>query len=96
MNLDKLTYAGNLENLRDIESDPRYRFAHLDICDAPAVTRLLAEDEADAIVHFAAESMWTAASSGRERSLRQAARHVHAAGGSAGGQTQPVRPRVDR
>jgi dTDP-glucose 4,6-dehydratase len=56
VNLDKLTYAGNLENLRDIESDPRYRFAHLDICDAAAVARLLSEEQPDAMVHFAAES----------------------------------------
>jgi len=35
VNLDKLTYAGNLENLRDVEKDPRYRFVHGDIRDAP-------------------------------------------------------------
>jgi dTDP-glucose 4,6-dehydratase len=54
VNLDKLTYAGNLENLAAVESDPRYRFVHADICDADAVER--AARGADAIVHFAAES----------------------------------------
>ena len=39
VNLDKLTYAGNLENLRDVEDDPRYRFVHGDICDAAVVAR---------------------------------------------------------
>ena len=54
MNLDKLTYAGNPDNLRDIESDPRYRFVHGDICDADLVAKLMAE--ADAVAHLAAES----------------------------------------
>jgi dTDP-glucose 4,6-dehydratase len=56
VNLDKLTYAGNLENLTSIERDPRYRFVEGDICDAPLVDSLLAEEKPDAIVHFAAES----------------------------------------
>jgi len=56
VNLDKLTYAGNLENLTSIEHDPRYRFVEGDICDAPLVESLLAEENPDAIVHFAAES----------------------------------------
>jgi dTDP-glucose 4,6-dehydratase len=54
INLDKLTYAGNLDNLRDIEDDPRYRFVQGDICDAETVGPLMRE--ADAVVHFAAES----------------------------------------
>lgn len=54
INLDKLTYAGNLDNLRDVAGDPRYRFVQGDICDAELVGRLMAE--ADAIAHFAAES----------------------------------------
>ncbi|MBX3352690.1 MAG: dTDP-glucose 4,6-dehydratase [Phycisphaeraceae bacterium] len=53
-NLDALTYSGNLENLRDVESNPRYRFVKGDICDA-ALMRSLAS-ECDAIAHFAAES----------------------------------------
>jgi dTDP-glucose 4,6-dehydratase len=56
VNLDKLTYAGNLENLEPIAHDPRYRFVHGDICDAPLVDRILGEEQPDAIVHFAAES----------------------------------------
>ncbi len=52
INLDKLTYAGNLENLRDIESCDRYTFLKGDICDKD----LLANIEFDVIVHFAAES----------------------------------------
>ena len=55
VNLDKLTYAGNLENLISIEDSGRYRFVQGDICDQPVVEALVAE-EPDAIVHFAAES----------------------------------------
>ena len=54
VNLDKLTYAGNLENLRDVESDPRYRFVKCDICDGPVVREAMRG--ADAVVHFAAET----------------------------------------
>jgi dTDP-glucose 4,6-dehydratase len=54
VNLDKLTYAGNLDNLRSVEADPRYRFAQADICDRAAVTE--AAQGADAIVNFAAET----------------------------------------
>ena len=56
VNLDKLTYAGNLENLAPVDTDPRYRFVHGDICDAAAVDALAADEKPDAIVHFAAES----------------------------------------
>src|SRR5437764_9505043 len=56
VNLDKLTYAGNLENLREVEDSHRYRFVHGDICDAALVDALVAEERPDAIVHFAAES----------------------------------------
>jgi dTDP-glucose 4,6-dehydratase len=56
VNLDKLTYAGNLENLESIAAHPGYRFVHGDICDAPLVNSLLAEENPDALVHFAAES----------------------------------------
>ncbi len=54
VNLDKLTYAGNLENLRDVEDDPRYSFVRGDICDAGVVRSALAG--ADAVVNFAAET----------------------------------------
>jgi dTDP-glucose 4,6-dehydratase len=56
VNLDKLTYAGNLENLLPIADDAGYRFVHGDICDAKLVNDLVAEVQPDAIVHFAAES----------------------------------------
>ncbi len=52
--LDKLTYAGNLENLEDVAGDPRYTFVHGDICDAEVVAVTLAG--ADAVVNFAAET----------------------------------------
>jgi dTDP-glucose 4,6-dehydratase len=56
VNLDKLTYAGNLENLEPAAADPRYRFIHGDVCDTELVEAILAEEKPDAIVHFAAES----------------------------------------
>ncbi len=56
VNFDKLTYAGNLENLAPVEANPRYRFVRADICDEAAVAAVLAEETPDAIVHFAAES----------------------------------------
>jgi dTDP-glucose 4,6-dehydratase len=54
--LDKLTYAGNLENLAPVAGNPRHRFVHGDVCDAAAVRSILADTRIDAIVHFAAES----------------------------------------
>ena len=56
VNLDKLTYAGNLSNLADLESNPRYRFVRGDIADRGLVKSLLAELAPRAIVNFAAES----------------------------------------
>jgi dTDP-glucose 4,6-dehydratase len=56
INFDKLTYAGNLENLTSIEKDPGYRFIHGDVCDLVLVRQVLKEERPDAIVHFAAES----------------------------------------
>jgi dTDP-glucose 4,6-dehydratase len=56
VNLDKLTYAGNLENLASVADSAQYRFVHGDICDAPLVNSLVAEEKPDAIVNFAAES----------------------------------------
>jgi dTDP-glucose 4,6-dehydratase len=53
---DKLTYAGNLDNLRDVQADPRYAFVHGDICDPAAVRQAMQEHEIDAIVNFAAET----------------------------------------
>ncbi len=54
--LDKLTYAGNLDNLRDLEGNPRYTFVWGDICDAEAVDRVMRAHEIDTIVNFAAET----------------------------------------
>ena len=54
VNLDKLTYAGNLENLADIDKDPRYTFIRGDICDQAVVKKAL--EGIDIVVHFAAES----------------------------------------
>ncbi len=54
--LDALTYAGNSENLADLEHNPRYLFHRGDICDEAAVKRLLQTNRIDTIVHFAAES----------------------------------------
>lgn len=54
--LDKLTYAGNLDNLAEVSHHPGYRFVHGDICDAEAVRRLAGEEQPDALIHFAAES----------------------------------------
>ncbi|WP_026839828.1 dTDP-glucose 4,6-dehydratase [Citrifermentans bremense] len=56
INLDKLTYAGNLQNLADIESDGRYKFVKGDVCNSSLVTKVFAEDCIDTVVHFAAES----------------------------------------
>ena len=53
-NLDKLTYAGNLENLADVAADPRYRFIRGDICDRQAVARAI--EGCQAVVNFAAET----------------------------------------
>ncbi|MDO9348907.1 MAG: dTDP-glucose 4,6-dehydratase [Anaerolineales bacterium] len=56
LNLDALTYAGSLENLRDLPDPARHTFVHGDICDAGLVTRLMSEHGIDTLVHFAAES----------------------------------------
>ena len=56
INVDKLTYAGNLANLRDIEGRPNYRFVKMDICDFEAFYALMQEEHVDGIIHLAAES----------------------------------------
>ncbi len=56
INLDKLTYAGNLANLADIENRPNYRFVKMDICDFDGVLKLMQEENVDGIIHLAAES----------------------------------------
>ena len=54
--LDKLTYAGNLANLADVEKRANYRFVRMDICDYEGVSRLMKEARVDGIIHLAAES----------------------------------------
>ena len=56
VNLDKLTYAANLESLAAVDQDPRYAFEQVDICDRPAVERVFREHRPDAVMHLAAES----------------------------------------
>ncbi len=56
INVDKLTYAGNLENLKDIEDKPNYTFVKADICDKEAIAKIFEENDIDRVVHFAAES----------------------------------------
>jgi len=56
VNVDKLTYAGNLQSLASVSGDPRYRFEQVDICDAAEVARVFREHQPDAVMHLAAES----------------------------------------
>lgn len=56
INLDKLTYAGNLANLKDVENCPNYKFVRMDICDFEAFYALMQEEQVDGIIHLAAES----------------------------------------
>jgi len=56
VNVDKLTYAGNLQSLVSVSSNPRYKFEQVDICDAAEVNRVFREHQPDAIMHLAAES----------------------------------------
>ena len=56
VNVDKLTYAGNLENLKSVENDPRYVFKQLDICDGEEIAKLFDEYDIDTVINFAAES----------------------------------------
>jgi dTDP-glucose 4,6-dehydratase len=56
INLDKLTYAGNLENLKDIENNENYRFVRGDICDRLIIKELFSNNKINAVINFAAES----------------------------------------
>ena len=56
IDLDKLTYAGNLANLKDIEDKPNYKFVKMDICDFDAFYQLMQDEKIDGIIHLAAES----------------------------------------
>ena len=70
VNYDKLTYAGNLDNLRDIENDPRYNFVKGDICDSNCVNDTLKKFEISEVVNFAAESHVDRSISGPEDFVR--------------------------
>ena len=56
INVDKLTYAGNLANLADVEGCPNYRFVKMDICDFDGILKLMKEENVDGVIHLAAES----------------------------------------
>lgn len=56
LNIDKLTYAGNLESLKEIDQNPNYQFKKIDICDADEITKAIEEFQPNAIMHLAAES----------------------------------------
>ena len=56
INVDKLTYAGNLANLKDIEDKPNYRFVRADICDFETIYALMQEEHVTGVIHLAAES----------------------------------------
>jgi dTDP-glucose 4,6-dehydratase len=56
LNLDKLTYAGNLSSLKDVESNPNYRFLKADICDSDSLQNAFESFQPDAVMHLAAES----------------------------------------
>ena len=56
INLDKLTYAGNLANLKNIEDRPNYKFVKMDICDFDGIYKLMQTEHVDGIIHLAAES----------------------------------------
>ena len=56
VNFDKLTYCGNLENLRDVEKDLRYKFIKGDICDAKLVEKVFQKEKPDFVINFAAET----------------------------------------
>src|SRR3954465_8129530 len=56
INVDKLTYSGNLASLTEVEGAPNYRFHQTDICDQQSISDILADEQPDAIMHLAAES----------------------------------------
>lgn len=56
VNVDKLTYAGNLESLAEVSADPRYAFEHVDICNRAELDRIFQQHRPDAVMHLAAES----------------------------------------
>lgn len=57
LNIDKLTYAGNLESLETVSNNPRYQFLHADICDKSAMTKAFQDFQPNIVMHLAAESL---------------------------------------
>jgi dTDP-glucose 4,6-dehydratase len=57
VNVDKLTYAGNLESLKEIDSAPRYHFEQMDVCDGEKIAKVFQKYQPDIVMHLAAESM---------------------------------------
>ena len=70
VNLDKLTYAGNLENLKDVEGDPRHVFVQGDICDKELVESLFQKYDFDYVINFAAESHVDRTIKNQEQTIR--------------------------
>ena len=62
VNLDKLTYAGNLANLKDIEDKPNYKFVKMDICDFNGVLKLMQDEQVDGIIIWLPKAMLTVVS----------------------------------
>jgi hypothetical protein len=87
VNVDKLTYAGNLESLRQIENRPNYSFVKADICEASTIADLLRRHEIDVIMHLAAESHVDRSIDGPSDQRR---RHVPPAHGGTGVLARPV------
>ncbi|MCK4891679.1 MAG: GDP-mannose 4,6-dehydratase, partial [Candidatus Pacebacteria bacterium] len=56
VNIDKLTYCGNLDNLKEVENDPRYEFIKCDICDKEKIDEIFEEEDPDLVINFAAET----------------------------------------
>ena len=78
INVDKLTYAGNLENLKSVENNPRYSFVQADICDREAISKIFTENDIDYIIKAVTETVtflrsispvWEALSSGKQKHL---------------------------
>ena len=94
VNLDKLTYAGNLENLQDIEDDARHIFVQGDICDKALVTDLIAKYDPDYVINLRPRATWTAASRTPRSSSRAMcwARSTCCSAARMPGMTPPPRP----
>jgi hypothetical protein len=71
VNVDKLTYAGNLQSLKDIENSDRYAFVHADICDAQVLDAIFSTHKPDAVMHLAAKVTLTVQSPVRPRLLKR-------------------------